>query len=560
MAEGVDLNSLPRATLVPGRRARISAVWIIPILAAIVGLGIAVQRILSEGPTITIVFKAAEGIEAGKTFVKYKDVNIGQVVAVQLSPDYSKVEVTARIAKSAAGLIVEDAKFWVVRPRITLRGISDLGTLLSGNFIGFDAGSSGKAQRRFSGLEVPPIITGAQPGRQFVLKANDLGSLEIGSPVYYRHLLAGQVVAVDLAADGSSVELKVFVEAPYDKYVSAGTRFWNVSGLDVSVGAGGVEVHTQSLAALIEGGLAFDTPSFLARAEPAAANTGFTLYGDQSTAMKQPESVVRHYVLYFTESLHGLSVGAPVTVLGLPAGEVTEVGLDIDPATLNVRGRVEITAFPERLFGRLSSSQHALATSMDESASKRRVFLQRLVEERGLRAQLRLSSLLTGQRYVAFDYHPKAAKVRVDWNKEILEMPVVPSTLPDVETKLTSILAKVDKLPLEAIGTDLKQDLETLDRTLKGVGKLVSHIDDELVPGVKTTLEDARRTLTVAERLMQDADTTLVGPNAPAQQQLRDALKEVAQSARALRVLADDLERHPEALIRGKSEQKSGRK
>jgi paraquat-inducible protein B len=189
------------------------------------------------------------------------------------------------------------------------------------------------------------------------------------------------------------------------------------------------------------------------------------------------------------------------------------------------------------------------------------VFLQRLVEERGLRAQLRLSSLLTGQRYVAFDYHPKAAKVSVDWNKETLELPVVPSTLPDVETKLTSILAKVDKLPLEAIGADLKQDLETLDRTLKGIGKLVSHIDDELVPGVKTTLEDARRTLTVAERLMQDADTTLVGPNAPEQQKLRDGLKEVAHSARALWVLADDdLERHPEALIRGKSGQKSGRK
>jgi paraquat-inducible protein B len=208
MAEDVHFDSLPRATLVPSRRARISVVWIIPILAAIVGLGIAVHRILSDGPTITIVFKSAEGIEAGKTFVKYKDVNIGQVIAVQLSEDYSRVEVIARIAKSAAGLMVEDAKFWVVQPRITLRGISDLGTLLSGNYIGFDAGSSGKAQRRFSGLEVPPIITGAQPGRQFVLKANDPGSLEIGSPVYYRHLVAGQVVAVNLAADGSSVELK----------------------------------------------------------------------------------------------------------------------------------------------------------------------------------------------------------------------------------------------------------------------------------------------------------------------------------------------------------------
>ena len=154
MAESTDLDELPQATVVPKKRTRISVVWIIPILAAVVAIGIAVQRILSEGPTITIVFKAAEGIEAGKTFVKYKDVNIGQVTAVKLSSDHSKVEVTAKIDKSAAGLMVEDAKFWVVEPRVTLSGVSGLGTLLSGNYIGFEVGKSTKQQRKFTGLEV----------------------------------------------------------------------------------------------------------------------------------------------------------------------------------------------------------------------------------------------------------------------------------------------------------------------------------------------------------------------------------------------------------------------
>src|ERR1700675_3063330 len=184
MAEDTDVDRLPRATVVPRKRTRVSVVWIIPILAAVVSVGIAIQRILSEGPTITIVLKSAEGIEAGKTFVKYKDVNIGQVTTVQLSPDYGKVEITAKIAKSAAGLMVEDARFWVVRPRITLSGVSGLSTLLSGSYIAFDAGKSDKKQRSFTGLEVPPIVTGGQPGRQFMLKANDLGSLGIGSPIY----------------------------------------------------------------------------------------------------------------------------------------------------------------------------------------------------------------------------------------------------------------------------------------------------------------------------------------------------------------------------------------
>src|SRR4051812_19907456 len=194
MADNTELNNFPQATLVPKKRRRISIIWIVPIFAAVVALGVAVQRILSEGPTITIVFRAAEGIEAGKTFIKYKDVNIGQVTAVELASDNSKVEVTAKIAKSAAGLIVEDATFWVVEPRVTLSGISGLGTLLSGNYIGFEVGKSEKKQRKFTGLEIPPIITGGQPGRQFMLKADSLGSLGVGSPVYYRRLQAGQVV------------------------------------------------------------------------------------------------------------------------------------------------------------------------------------------------------------------------------------------------------------------------------------------------------------------------------------------------------------------------------
>ncbi|MDH3446301.1 MAG: MlaD family protein, partial [Deltaproteobacteria bacterium] len=186
MAENIDRDNLPQATVVPKKGTRISIVWIIPILAAVVAIGIAIQRIISEGPTITIVLTAAQGIEAGKTFVKYKDVNIGQVTAVRLSADYSKVEVTAKIDKSAAGLMVEDAKFWLVEPRVTLSGVSGLGTLLSGNYIGFEVGKSDKIQSKFIGLKVPPIVTGDQPGRRFGLKAESLGSLNIGSPIYYR--------------------------------------------------------------------------------------------------------------------------------------------------------------------------------------------------------------------------------------------------------------------------------------------------------------------------------------------------------------------------------------
>jgi len=570
MPEPTD-RDLPQAAVVRPRRTRVSVVWIIPILAAVVALGIAIQRIVTEGPTITIVFKSAEGIEAGKTFVKYKDVNIGQVTEVRLTDGFGKVEVTAKIDKSAAGLMVEDAKFWVVEPRVTLSGVSGLGTLLSGNYIGLQPGKSDQSRRQFTALDVPPFVAD-QPGRQFVLKADDLGSLGIGAPIYYRRLPAGQVVGYDLAADGKGVTITVYVNAPYDKYVTPETRFWNASGIDVSVGAAGLEVRTEGLVALLAGGLAFDRPAFLAATEPAPADAAFTLHRDRASAMKQPESITVRYVLYFDETVRGLSAGAPVLLFGLPAGEVIDVGLDIDPATMVIRPRAYISFFPERLIARLSPQQHAGGRAMATASRETRIaFLRRAVEERGMRAQLRSGNLLTGQLFVAFDHFPDAPKPKIDWTKDPLELPVVPSTVADLEGRLHGILAKLDNLPFEAIGKELQKDLTALGQTLDGANKLLSDVDTALMPGLKTTvegasrlvsnvdadlkttLEELRRAITSADQVLKSTDATLVGTNAPAQQEIRDALQEIVRAARSVRVLADYLERHPESLIRGKT-------
>lgn len=553
MADDSNLD-VPQAIAVPRKRARISIVWIIPILAALVAIGIAIQRISNEGPTISIVFRSAQGIEAGKSFIKYKEVNIGQVTAVQLSGDFGNVEVTAKIAKSAAGLMVEDAQFWVVRPRISVSEISGLNTLLSGSYIGFEAGRSHTTQRQFTGSEVPQIVSAGVPGREFALKVSDLGGLSAGAPVYYRRVPVGQVISYKFSADGRSVDLKIFVNAPYDHYVHPETRFWNASGLDVSLTANGLDVRAESLAALLSGGIAFDTPSVFSNAAPAAAQTVFTLHRDRATAMKQPDSIARRYVLHFGESLHGLSVGAPVTFLGLTAGEVTAVGLTLDPVSLDVRPRVDITLYPERLIERLSAKEQV------SSEDQTRAILRHLVDERGMRAQIRSASLLTGQRYVAMEYFPTAPRTKTNWSQAIPELPVAQGTLPDVEEKVSSILRKIDKLPLESIGANLNQSLASLDHAIQDTRKLLGRLDVEMVPELKQTLDDTRRALGGAERVMNSAQTMLVGPDAPAQQQLRDTLQEVTRAARSIRLLADSLERHPESLIRGRIEDKSGEK
>jgi len=187
----------------------------------------------------------------------------------------------------------------------------------------------------------------------------------------------------------------------------------------------------------------------------------------------------------------------------------------------------------------------------------RNTIMRRMVEERGLRAQLHTGSLITGQLYVALSYFPKAAKVKFAAGADIPEIPVVTSTLPELEEKLGSIIDKLNRLPLDAIGDDLRKSLATLDQTLNDASTLLNRIDTDVVPALKTTLDDARSALGSAERMLTSTEATLVGPSAPGQQELRNAMQELGRAARSLRVLADYLERHPEALIRGKVQEAS---
>jgi paraquat-inducible protein B len=412
-------------------------------------------------------------------------------------------------------------------------------------------GKSTTEQRRFVGLATPPAITD-QPGRRFVLKAHDLGSLGVGAPIYYRRLTVGEVAAYALAADGDGIDITVFINTPYERFVTAETRFWDASGIDLSLNAEGLELRTQSLVSVLAGGLAFDTPAFATAQEPAPENAVFTLYDSSATALRQPDPIARRYLLY-PESAQGLAMGAPVKLLGLSAGEVVEVGAALDPETQRIRPRVVITFFPERLIARLTPDQAAMGRALaDEDPAARLKTIRHQVEDLGLRAQVQSGNLLTGERYVALDYRPGAPKPTIDWDRDPLELPVTTGGLGGIEDRvagvlaqLDRILAKVDKMPLDAIAQDLNKTIKTLDRLLKTA-------DAKTLPGVSQTMSRLDGTLATAERMLKDTSSTLLGPDAPGQQELRDALQEIARMARSVRVLADYLERHPEALIRGK--------
>jgi paraquat-inducible protein B len=304
---------------------------------------------MGEGPIITIVFHSAEGLEAGKTELHYNGVDVGTVTAIRLSADHQRVIITAQMMPKTEAFLVEDTIFWVVRPHISGASVTGLGTLISGAYVGMEIGSSKEKRREFVGLETEPVITGEIPGRFFVLKTRDLGSLDNGTPVFFRRLQVGQVASYALDPDGKLLTVQVFVRAPYDQYVNPNTRFWRASGIDVSLSASGLKVQTQSLLSILIGGVAFETDPTVPVLPLADADSVFTLYGNRAEAFQPAPNNPQTYQLIFNESVRGLTVGAPVEFRGIPIGEVTDLRAQIDLKNFQFSVPVTIQLDPRRL-------------------------------------------------------------------------------------------------------------------------------------------------------------------------------------------------------------------
>jgi len=544
--EAAQPADIPDAIIDGRRRSSAQLIWLIPIVALIVGLSLAAKAYVEKGPVITISFKSGEGIEAGKTKIKYKDVQIGQVRSITISKDRSSVLVTADLAKEAADFLKADTRFWVVRPRITGSSISGLGTLTAGSYIGMDVGKSNEDKTSFSGLEAPPVVTMDMPGRQFVLHATDIGSLSVGSPIFFRHLQVGEVVSSDLEKDGETVTLRVFVQAPYDKFVRNSTLFWHASGIDFKLDANGMTVNTESLLSIVMGGIAFQTPDDFDEAPQAEQGRNFTLFSNKEEALKRPDNIVENYILVFKESVRGLTVGAPVDLRGITVGEVAKIKAELDPASKNVTMVVQIRFYPERLKPRSSSSTD------QKSLTDSHKLLDAMVKK-GFRAQLKSGSLLTGQLYVALDFFPEAAPARINWSRNPALLPTISGNMAQFQISLMKIVQKLEKMPLEELTNDARKTVQSLDGTLKSADTLLKNIDTTVVPETRLMMEDVRKTLDGANKALAEVKQTM-SADAPLQVDLRDTLRELGRAAQSLRVLGEYLERNPEALLRGKKE------
>lgn len=546
-----DFAELPTAA-VNSRKRRFSLVWLVPVVAALIGGWLVVKALTEKGPQITITFKSAEGLEAGKTKVKFKDVEIGLVEEIRIAEDTSHVVVTAQLVKATERFISEHTRFWVVRARVSASAIYGLGTVFSGAYIDVDPGPSGREAYHFTGLEEPPIVTTGLPGRHFTLESDRRGSLEVGSPIYYRQIRAGEVVAYHLSEDGTKIVSKVFVNAPYHRFVRTSTRFWSASGVDLKLDATGVSLNTESLVSILVGGIAFD--SFKNGAEPegeAAENAVFKLHPNRYAAQEKVYSQKNYFVLLFEESVRGLSVGAPVEFRGIPIGQVVDIKSEFDLKLNKIKIPVIAAAEPERI---------SFMGKLPEGVT--RETLTTYMVEKGLRAQLRTGNLLTGQNYIALDFFPNAkpAAIVTGGKYGYPEFPTTPTQLEEIGTKVSQLVAKLDKVPIDQIGQDLgatiqgarrianspeiADTLKSLNAAVKELQQLVAELRTRTAPELSATLRQAQASLSAAGDMLE--------AGSPVQARLRETLEELASAARALRALADALERQPQSLLTGK--------
>lgn len=531
-----DTNDMPATPAVKNSKDKtgFSPIWIVPIVALLIGVFLLYRLASETGPTITITFKEAEGMEAGKTKIKYKDVTVGEVTDVDLSEDISGVVVTAEMSAGAKKYLTDKARFWVVKPQISGGNISGLSTLLSGNYIGMDPSAEGKKTKQFTGLERQPVIHSSDPGSHFTLLAKTLGSINFGSPVYYKQISVGQLVDYTLL-DNGELKLQVFIKAPYDKHVNSATRFWNASGLDFTLNANGLEVHTESLVAIIAGGIAFGTVATLGQdaTQPATTDREFTLYPSRSSSQKLAYKTKRRVMLYFEDNVRGLLPGAPVEMRGFQIGQVLDVGMEFDRETTSFKLPVLIEVEPGRVQITGEEDFHSVVNSL---------------VEQGWRAQLKSGNLVLGKLLVEMDFHPDAPPAKVDFSGKYPVLPTLKGSFSELISNAGALVAEL-RLTGKTINTllqsdDTKQGLKDLATTIANVNRLTAELEKSTMPELSTVLTGASATLDEAQ--------TMLAKNSTTRTEINRLLAELAEAARSIRLLADYLEQHPESIIKGK--------
>jgi paraquat-inducible protein B len=513
------------------RERSFSFVWLIPLVALAIAGYLGYRTFLQQGPLLTLNFSTAEGLSAGQTQVKYKAVALGTVDSIDLSKDNKTVVVKVRMNDVGRRFLTSHARYWVVRPRFTPGDLSGLATLVSGAFISVDPGPPGGGyQDVFTGLEEPPGVRSNEPGRTYALRAETIGSLDTGSPVFYRDVQVGEVLGYDLGDGLGPATINIFVRAPFDDLVRPQSHFWNSSGVTAVLQNGDFHIEFQSLQAIISGGVTFNLPPEGENSAPSPDNAAFALFASKRDAESAGYQTNLQVVSYFTSSVTGLERGAPVNILGIQVGEVTDVRLVVDLKTGAAKVRVAMDLQPERV----------QPMAADTANISPKAVLENMVNQ-GVRTQLDSGSFITGQKVISLAKLAPAAQVHMSSEGDALVVPSEPGGLDNAIANIADISAKLDRVPFEKIGDNLNNLLVTANHTLGG-------------PQVRQSLASLDQTLKTANTTLHSVNQDY-GNDSDFQRNLMQLMSEANAALQSIKQLTQFLNQHPQALLLGRGGQ-----
>ncbi|HEY7772626.1 MAG TPA: MlaD family protein [Marinagarivorans sp.] len=537
------MSSIPEAAQ---RRRRISPIWLVPLIALIIAVALGIRAWNQKGVDVEIIFDAAGGIEVGKTEVRLKDVPVGKVTKLNLSDDLTRVHAIVTLDRAMSHHLGENTRFWLVTPRISASGVSNLGTLVSGVYIVMDPGKRDGHKDSFIGLTEPPAVQSDEKGTQYILRAETLGSLDVGSPVYYRQLRVGEVINYQLSEDGSHVDARIFVEAPYDHLVSTRSRFWNVSGFDVSVGIDGVKAEMASISSLLLGGVAFESPAVVPGKKTVAANYTFPLYDDRQAANEGRYTLNYAYVLKFSHSVKGLNVGAPVEFRGLKVGRVADIRLaSIDKPEKSLE--VVIKLEPQRFSNQVAPTREQTDTILNDLVAS------------GLRAEIKAGNIMLGSKYIDLhfvqDANPAATLLVEDG---VTQIPTIDLPLDQLERQLAKVADAFSRVPVASIGDNVNESLKSLNDILSVFNKnnTAKALHGTIANAEKATrhlegaVTDAQVTLKQLTQTLKSVDHT-IAPDSQLHAEFLEMLASVSEASDSFDRFVEELYRYPSSLIFG---------
>ncbi|UYN93132.1 MAG: MCE family protein [Enhydrobacter sp.] len=535
------------------QRRRIPLVWLVPAVTLLIALWLAWDTYSKRGPTITVAFEQADGLQAGQSQLKFKDVTMGTVKSIAVAPDFSKVLVRIETTREAEPLLTDKTIFWVVKPQLFAGSVSGLDTLLSGSYVGMMPSTEpGKSQREFVGKADPPILKTSTPGTVFILESRKLRSIGLGAPVFYRGIDVGTVLGWDLGDDKARhVAIHAFVRAPFDSFVHVDTMFWNASGMSVKMGANGLDVRMESVKALLLGGIAFEIKP---RTTAPAAKAGhrFALHSSEEAARTAGYSFHLHLRSEFAGSVAGLEIGSDVTLHGLKVGEVTDVGLKFDAVAGRIVAPVSYRIDADRIGG-VSAAQGITPGTIAAEMVKR-----------GFRATLQAQSLISGQKVVAIEKIADAPPAVLSQDGDVFVMPSSEGGGFDSITRSANeLLSKINRIDFEAIGNSVASLAKGLDQTVNGpeiksiladAADTMRKLDEGATPALARLPEislQLQQALTQINRLAASLNTGY-GAESKLNRDVENLLRQLTDTVRSVRALSDLLTRHPEALIKGR--------